>query len=315
MADIKDLFNSMAEEYDDIEDLWYSWLFSRLHYLIAITILRKNPPKRVLDIGCGTGFQSFLYASAGCDVCGIDIAHDLIEIAKKKIQTFQPNKSQLFPPYFEYVKKYNYFINNLISNSGGSKSYIPPKFSIGDAVNIHFNNEEFDHVNCCGSTLSFIPDYRKAISEMARVLKRKGSFIVEVENRWNFTILWYLIDPLIRGKYELNTDFKIGLKLLAKKFTHNSWINFPFSDKSKPVNMKLNLFTAYSLKRELFNYGLKVEKKSSIHSITNLIPCTLLDCSKPSKKLISRFKFLAALEEKLFFKMPGSSLVLYGHKI
>ena len=62
-------------------------------------------------------------------------------------------------------------------------------------------------------------------------------------------------------------------------------------------------------------YGLKVEKKYSIHFITNLIPCTYLDTLKPTKRLISLFKFLARLEEKFPFYLPGASLVLYGRKI
>ncbi|MFX1259996.1 MAG: class I SAM-dependent methyltransferase [Promethearchaeota archaeon] len=315
MAKVREIFNIMAKKYDNLSDLWYSWLFSRLHYLIAKKILNKDHLEKILDVGCGTGFQSFLYASNGCHVYGIDIADELVEVAKNKINAFNPKKLELFPPYYDYVKRYNQLIKDLINKNERFKNYIPPKFFTGDATKIKFNDEEFDHINCCGSTLSFIPNYKKAISEMARVLKRKGSFFIEVENRWNLNLLWYVIDPLFRGKYEINKNFKAGLRLLTTKVTSNVWTNFPFGEADKPVNMKLNLFTPYSLKRDLNSYGLKVEKKYFIHSITNIIPCTLLDCLKPGKKLISRFKFLAKLEEKLSFKISGSSLVLYGRKV
>ena len=315
MDNVKEIFNKMAAEYDNLSDLWYSWLFSRLHYLIASKVLKKNYPNKILDVGCGTGFQSFLYASAGCNVYGIDIANELIEVAKHKIRIFKPKKMELFPPYYDYVIRYNKLLRKIFNNNGWLNNYIPPKFFIGNAMNIQYNDEEFDHVNCCGSTLSFIPNYQKAISEMARVLKKDASFFIEVENRWNLNLLWYIIDPLFRSRFKLNNKFKEGLRLLTRKFTQNVLTNFDFGEKEKPVNMKLNLFTPYSLKRDLISYGLKVEKKWTIHSITNLIPCTLLDCLKPNKKLISRFKFLANLEEKLFFRIPGSSLVMYGHKI
>ncbi len=315
MSDVKKTFNSMAAEYDNISDLWYSWLFSRLHYLIASKVLNKNYPEKILDIGCGTGFQSFLYASAGCEVYGIDIAEELIEVAKYKISNFNPQKIELFPPYYNYVIRYNKILNNFFKNNGRFNNYIPPKFYVGDAMNIQYNDEDFDHINCCGSTLSFIPNYKKAILEMARVLKKNGSFIVEVENRWNLNLLWYLLDPLFRNRYGLNNNLKDGLRILTKKFTQNMWTNFQFGEKENPVNMKLNLFSSYSLKRDLLSFSLKVDKKWTIHSITNIIPCSLLDCLKPSRKLISRFNFLAKLEEKLFFRMPGSSLVMYGHKI
>lgn len=315
MLSVQKIFNNMAEEYDKISDLWYSWLFSRLHYLIASKILYKKKPMKVLDVGCGTGFQSYLYAIAGCEIYGIDIACDLIEKAKKKLQSFNSEKFELFTPYYDYVKRYNRQIKQIIQNNSSKDKYIPPKFLECNAINIQFDNEEFDHINCCGSTLSFIPRYKKAISEISRVLKKNGTFFIEVENRWNIGLIWYVIDPLFRGKFEYHHDFKTGLKILIRKPTRNIWIDYPFGDYDKSVNMKLKLFTTYSLKRTLLNYGLKVEKKWAIHSITNLIPSTLLDCSKPTQKIISRFKFLASLEEKLSFKMLGSSLVLFGHKI
>jgi hypothetical protein len=55
----------MAEEYDQLDDLWYSWLFARLHEFVA-DHLPTSPGRRVaVDAGCGTGFQSFLLARAG----------------------------------------------------------------------------------------------------------------------------------------------------------------------------------------------------------------------------------------------------------
>ena len=60
---ISAIFDDMHNEYDQINDLWYSWLFSRLHYLISKKITSKWKHKhKVLDIGCGTGFQSLLYS-------------------------------------------------------------------------------------------------------------------------------------------------------------------------------------------------------------------------------------------------------------
>ena len=315
MADVQYIFNNMAQEYDDLSDLWYSWLFSRLHYFIAKKIIRRDIKKKVLDIGCGTGFQSYLYSAAGYNVIGIDIAKDLIEIAKKKQQFFNPNRIELFPEYYDYVIRYNQKIRNILNKKIGKIKYLPPKFYFGDAQNIAYDDNDFDHINCCGSTLSFVPKHKKAISEMARVLKPGGTFLIEVDHKWNFNFLWYILDPLVRGKFQYNKSIREGLRFLVKKFTRNIWINFPFGEYNNPVNMNLKLFTNYSLKRDLMKYGLKVEKKFSIHALTNLIPCTFLDCLKPSKRLINLFKILAKLEEKLPFYLPGSSLVLYGKKV
>jgi len=32
--EVAEIFNKMVNEYDDIHDLWYTWLFSRLHFII-----------------------------------------------------------------------------------------------------------------------------------------------------------------------------------------------------------------------------------------------------------------------------------------
>jgi ubiquinone/menaquinone biosynthesis C-methylase UbiE len=315
MAGVQDIFNGMANEYDDLSDLWYSWFFSRLHYIIANKIIYKVFKNKVLDIGCGTGFQSYLYSAAGYDVIGIDIADELLEIAKKKEKTFDPDRIELFPEYYDYVARYNQTIRSILKKKIGKIDYLAPKFYFGDAQNMEYKNNEFDHLNCCGSTLSFVPKYKKAISEMARVLKPGGTFLIDVEHKWNLNFIWYILDPIFRGKLQFNKSITQGLKFLTKKFTRNIWINFPFGESNKPVNMNLKLFSAYSLKRDLMKYGLKVEKKFSIHALTSLIPCTFLDCLKPSKKLIFIFKILAKLEENFPFYLPGSSLVLYGKKL
>src|SRR4051812_42751634 len=58
------IYNEMVSEYDDLRDLWYAWLFSRLHFLIAENALSQwdDQNRSVLDVGCGTRLQSFLYA-------------------------------------------------------------------------------------------------------------------------------------------------------------------------------------------------------------------------------------------------------------
>src|SRR6266540_442734 len=74
--EIASLFDGMAEEYDAITDLWYSWLFCRLHYFLVSDLARSSlsPGVRCLDVGCGTGFQSILLNLCGQDVVGIDLA-------------------------------------------------------------------------------------------------------------------------------------------------------------------------------------------------------------------------------------------------
>ena len=110
IVSVADIFNKMAGEYDEIRDLWYAWLYSRLHYFIVRDVINVYSPKMVLDVGCGTGFQSFLYATAGAFVIGIDVARDLIKVAWRKSLSFDPNNGiVLFPEYLYFL-----FCNHLL---------------------------------------------------------------------------------------------------------------------------------------------------------------------------------------------------------
>lgn len=47
----------------------------------AVMALLPPPPKKLLDIGCGTGWTSVFFSKRGYEVTGIDIAQDMINIA------------------------------------------------------------------------------------------------------------------------------------------------------------------------------------------------------------------------------------------
>jgi ubiquinone/menaquinone biosynthesis C-methylase UbiE len=50
----------------------------------SIIELLPKPPARLLDLGCGTGWTSCIFAKRGYDVVGHDIAPDMIEYANRK---------------------------------------------------------------------------------------------------------------------------------------------------------------------------------------------------------------------------------------
>lgn len=310
------IFNEMKEEYDILQDLWYSWLFSRLHFLIAKNIIVPFNPKKVLDIGCGTGFQSFLFAATGADVTGVDIAADLIDEATKKKNNFNPSASlKLFPSYFSFVDRYNKKTENTLHDLIQHNSYKPPIFLVGDAQKIEFPDASFDHVNCCGSTLNFIDNYNLALEEISRVLKPNGTFSIEVDARWNMDIFFPIIDNLLFGALKYEMSFKESFANIFQPIHKHIKIDYPFGESENPVMMNLWLFTKTGMKRDLKQVGLLAEKTFSIHSFTNLIPSTFLDSAKPSKFLKTTFNIFSKLDEAQGLnKFPGCSLVLFGHK-
>lgn len=67
-------------------------------YRIILAVLNRfsDPPKDVLDIGCGAGTLSFYLASKGNRVVGIDVARNAIEACTKSSKLLGLNKNTSF---------------------------------------------------------------------------------------------------------------------------------------------------------------------------------------------------------------------------
>ena len=312
------LFDQMAAEYDQLRDPWYAWLFSRLHYFIAKNLLSRWAGKRqrVLDIGCGTGFQSFLYALTGADVTGVDISQELLAVAQEKNISFRRRfPFSIFPAHFDFVIEYDQRISDILEPRFKSAQVTSPTFLFGDATKLPFGDDSFDHVNCCGSTLNFVDDYLIALKEMARVLRPGGSFVIEVDAKYNCDLFWPLIDSTILfGKLSYDTTIKEAFGAAFSKVHSHVAIQYPFGEVEDPVYMDLRLFEKTTLLKEMSECGLDYEGLASIHSVTNLIPSTFLDTVKPSRLLKIVFAVLSRIEEVMPVYVPGCSLVVYGKK-
>ena len=74
-------FDKYPHEYD-----WLTDEQARLpkHDAEVRGLIKRFGPKAVLDAGCGTGLTSFLFASHGVRVVGIDRSHGMLGIAERK---------------------------------------------------------------------------------------------------------------------------------------------------------------------------------------------------------------------------------------
>jgi ubiquinone/menaquinone biosynthesis methyltransferase len=134
---VRRLFSTIAERYDLITRL-LSYGQDRRWKARVVELSAVRPGLRALDLACGTGDIAFALATRGADVVGLDITHRMVQLARAK---------------------------------GGAA-----RFVTGDMLALPFGDEAFDLVTT-GYGLRNVPDIRRAIAEMRRVLKPGGVLI------------------------------------------------------------------------------------------------------------------------------------------
>lgn len=128
--------------------------------------VEETAGKRVLEIGCGAGFDAFAFSQAGAFYTGIDITPENIE------------RTRLHLGFYGYE----------------------PNLLQADAENLPFDDDTFDVVFSNG-VLHHTPDMANAFAEACRVLRPGGEFWVTVYHRNSVFYLWrlFLYDHLVKG--------------------------------------------------------------------------------------------------------------------
>lgn len=286
---ISTLFNRMAGEYDNLNDLWYKYTFAAIERVL-IKYFSPGPKagsgRIALDVGCGTGIQSLVLARLGYHVEGVDIADDLLAIARGKLP---------------------------------DHGFYDASFQHADAQNLPFPDNYVDCVNCCGPALSFVPDWRRALAEISRCLKPDGRLLLEVEGKWTLDMLWEIMNALLFNVFHYDTPLPRALRRFRPPFYKGQRIVYSFVlESGNRVAMPLRLFTAEELRRELEHVGLRVEKRWGLNVLTNLVPSTVLHRAYPGQLLRSIFHTLAAAERCVCggwpFNALGCSLLVVARK-
>lgn len=162
-----------------------------------LRLLELKPGESVIDIGCGQGYFSRELAKAGAKVLGVDIAAELIDLAKT-----QSGKNE------------NYLVLSAEKLSG-------------------IKDESFD-AGICVLALQNIKDLSAAVSEMARVIKPGGravlvlnhpTFRVPSASAWDFdekkSIQYRRIEGYM-SEISQKVDMTQGVKdPTKKKFTYS----------------------------------------------------------------------------------------------
>ncbi len=122
----------------------------RRAWLGLLSRLIGSAPRRVLDVGCGTGFLAFRFAELGHTVTGIDLAPQMIERAR---QTAEEANLQI-------------------------------EFFVGDAAALDIPDATYDVVGA-RHVIWNLPDPQRGLAEWLRVL-RPGGQLALVEGKWAY---------------------------------------------------------------------------------------------------------------------------------
>jgi len=120
--------------------------------------------KKVLDIGCGEGYFSRFFAKTGAEVTGIDLSDALVKAAV--------DEEERHP--------------------------LGIKYFAADAANLNMLKSESFDIAFCYMALLDIRNYEGAISEVSRVLKTRGRFVVLMEHPC-FTLFRVLDGKVVSG--------------------------------------------------------------------------------------------------------------------
>lgn len=144
----------------------------KLAALRFVDELAKKRPLKILDTGCGPGVILKELLDRGHSVVGIDIAENMVNRGRDMIKGYPSEQAQC-----------NY----------------------GDIEDLQFDDNSFDVILCLG-VLSFLPDDKKGLSEMRRVVKPDGIAILGMPNLLRLNTL---LDPyyyLYKGFNYLNNQ-------------------------------------------------------------------------------------------------------------
>lgn len=186
-----------------------------------------------------------------------------------------------------------------------------PALALASLEALPYGPDRFDVIACCGSTLSFVDDPRAAIRELGRVLRPGGRLLVECEHRFSLDLGWALVSALARDCLGYGMSPAAAWRRLARRPREGCTIDYPGYG-------RLRLFTRDELAAMFAEAGLRPVRWWGIHSITNLIPSTVLHRERLGSLTAALYRRLCVLDRRLGASAPGrlmgNSLVVLAER-
>jgi SAM-dependent methyltransferase len=201
-----------------LEDEWLIFARDPTRQQDALRAVAGIAVRRALDIGCGGGQDLIPFAVAGSHAVGVDIARDTIAWAHDRFGSTLPD--------------------------------LPVTFATGAAEALPFGDGTFD-VILCRVTIPYT-DNRKALSEMARVLRPGGAILLRTHRPR------YYVDKIragIKMRSPLFAVHAVRVLLSGSIYRMTGW------QPNGGWLLKETFLTTGMLERELTALGLHIDRE------------------------------------------------------
>jgi len=139
------MFDTISKEYDSLNRVISFGIDVKWRKKV-VQIIADTQPNSILDIATGTGDLAInLTKTKASKIIGLDISEGMLDVGRKKIEKLQ--------------------LGNII------------EMKLGDSEKIPFNDNSFDAITVAFGVRNF-EDLEKGLSEIYRVLKTGGTFVV-----------------------------------------------------------------------------------------------------------------------------------------
>jgi SAM-dependent methyltransferase len=181
----------------------------------------------------------------------------------------------------------------------------------GDVEALPYRDARYAAATCCGSTLSYVDDAGRAVRELARVLEPGGRLLIECEGRWSMDLFWAWVGGLLGDRLGYGLAPRDVWRAVATPRDRVCRLEYPGYG-------VLRLFTVRELCDLLAAAGCRVIRVWGIHSVTNLLPSTVLHRPRLGGVAATTYRVLrradAALSSRWLGTRLANSLVVLAAK-
>jgi len=181
---LREHWNARAARFDTEAEHGLRSDEQRQAWLMLLAPIAGPAPKRILDVGCGTGFLAMRFAELGHTVTGVDFAPNMLDMAR------------------EHTRQAGLSI----------------EYRVDDAMHLSEPEQSYDVV-IARHVIWTMPDPRKAVASWLRVLRHGGKLAI-VEGKWadNAALARAHASPMRRAMNALvETPLSAAARIRGKK--------------------------------------------------------------------------------------------------